>query len=185
MTGQGQERQAAKMRGPDGLSPRTFRFDDDGIVPNNPDLPVVLVAGCLAPGASARAIMALLGSNGWGKAWHYTVFPYHHYHPDAHEVLAVASGRATLILGGEGGETVEVSQGDVVFLPAGTGHCRADADAAFAVCGAYPPGQEDVTILRATQGERPATVTGDIAALARPETDPVYGDDGPFIRSWG
>ena len=45
---------------------RLLRFADDGTVPNNPDLPVVLMRGAIAPGASAESITARLEANDWG-----------------------------------------------------------------------------------------------------------------------
>ena len=102
-------------RGPDKTAPgaaavtpmgevelRELRFAGDGTVPNNPDPPDLLMRGAIAPGASAEAIAVRLAASGWGGTWVWRVFPYHHYHPNAHEALAVAAGRAELTLGGPG-----------------------------------------------------------------------------------
>lgn len=160
-----------------------LRFSDDGTVPNNPALPVLLMRGALGPGASPQAVTALLEANGWGGTWIWQVFDYHHYHPNAHESLAVAVGQAVLMLGGPQGEAVEVAAGDVLVLPAGTGHCQIEASQDFQICGAYPPEQENYETIR---GERPHgdAVLERIADVARPRTDPVYGANGPLIRSW-
>ena len=45
-------------------------------------------------------VRQLLENNGWGGTWTWRVFDFHHFHPDAFEVLAVASGGARLALGG-------------------------------------------------------------------------------------
>ncbi len=159
-------------------------FADDGTIPNNPDLPVVILPAAQPADAGAGALRRLHARNGWGGTWTGTVFNYHHWHPDAHEALSVATGTAEIMLGGPGGETFRLSAGDTVILPAGTGHCRISASEDFAVCGAYPPGQEDYTILRATAGDR-ARGMAQIRQVARPKTDPLQGASGPLLRAWG
>ena len=162
---------------------RMLRFTGDDTVPNNPDLPVLLMRAAVAAGASPEAIAVRLEASGWGGTWVWQVFPYHHYHPNAHEALAVATGRAELMLGGPRGERVAVGTGDVVVLPAGTGHRQLKASADFAVVGAYPPGQEAYETVRAEQPHDPTTLDR-IAAVARPRTDPIYGADGPLMQAW-
>jgi uncharacterized protein YjlB len=69
-----------------------------------------------------------------------------------------------------------VAAGDMLVLPAGTGHRRATARDGFTVVGAYPPGQEDYDLLR---GDDPAEVEAArerIAALEAPSQDPVGGE---------
>ncbi|WP_299646718.1 cupin domain-containing protein [uncultured Jannaschia sp.] len=163
---------------------RELRFADDGTVPNNPDLSVVLMRGALGNGAAPRAVTALLEANGWGGSWVWQVFPYHHYHPNAHEVLAVATGEARLMLGGPAGEEVPVAAGDVIVIPPGIGHCQITASGDFQICGAYPPGQEEYDTVRA-EAPHDGAVRDRIAAVPRPGTDPIYGRDGPLPKAWG
>ena len=139
--------------------------------------------GAIAASASAEAIAVRLGASGWGGVLVWRVFSYHHYHPNAHEALAVVAGHAELMLGGPEGERVAVSAGDVVVLPADTGHRQIEASADFQVVGAYPPGQEDYETVRA---ERPhgGAVLGRIASVPRPRTDPVHGAHGPLTWAW-
>ena len=168
----------------DGVKVSTFTCEDDGVVPNNPALPVVLMAGAFECGAGAHALMALFEANGWRRTWHYTVFDYQHYHPNAHEALAVASGWADIQIGGPRGDIHRVTEGDAMVLPAGTGHCRIDGRDDFSVVGGYPPGQEDREIVRGIiQNRKDAPER--IAGLARPATDPVFGAEGPLIQAWG
>ena len=90
--------------------------------------------------------------------------------------LAVVAGQATLELGGPQGTRFDVSAGDVLVLPAGTGHRRVSSDAEFTVVGANPAGQEDYDVLR---GDDPAEVEAArarIAALGPPPQDPVGGE---------
>jgi uncharacterized protein YjlB len=128
-------------------------------------------------GVEVSDVQALFAANGWGGSWVNSVFDFHHFHSTSHEVLAVISGSACLDLGGPQGSSFEVSAGDVIVLPAGTGHRRAFSDADFRVVGAYPAGQEDYDLLR----EADAAALARIAALGPPSNDPVGGEG---IASW-
>ncbi|WP_226577939.1 cupin domain-containing protein [Acuticoccus sediminis] len=155
----------------------------DGI-PNHPDLPMVAIRKALAPGTGPGDAREIYASNGWGGMWTWGVFPFHHYHPDAHEALACISGSAELMIGGASGERIRVETGDVLVLPAGTGHCFLSGAPDFKVCGAYPAGQEDYTTLSAAalpMNEAAAQV----ARVPLPESDPIYGTDGPLTKAWG
>ncbi|HYD18409.1 MAG TPA: cupin domain-containing protein, partial [Patescibacteria group bacterium] len=94
-------------------------------VPNSP-LPVLLYRAVLAPGISqkARRFRAAFVRNGWTGLWTDTIFDYTHFHSNAHEVLGIAAGRATVELGGPKGRVVHLRAGDMLVLPAGTGHRR-------------------------------------------------------------
>jgi uncharacterized protein YjlB len=83
-------------------------------------------------------------------------------------------------LGGPDGRDLEVAAGDVLVLPAGTGHRRLEAGADLLVVGAYPPGQSgDIQ-----RGPATAAMAAAIAALPPPASDPVEGPDGPVLRAW-
>lgn len=157
--------------------------DADG-VPNNPTLPAVIVKGAVAQGQDGDALMALLARNRWGGNWQYTVFDYHHYHPNAHETLIVASGQAQIQLGGPSGEVFDVDEGDVMVLPAGTGHCRIGGTSNFSVCGGYPRGQENYEIVRA--GAMPIEeALAQIIQVPTPNVCPIFAETGPLMTAWG
>jgi uncharacterized protein YjlB len=149
-------------------------------VPNNPKHPAVIARDALGGAHDDRAVRGLMERNGWGGTWTSIVFDYHHFHPDAFEALAVASGSATLMLGGPQGETVEVQAGDVMILPPGFGHQRLAMRDGFQICGAYPPGQENYTIVRAGYDD---VMLRQIAAVAKPRTDPVWGANGALLKA--
>ena len=88
----------------------------------------------------------------------------------------MVAGRATVELGGPQGEAFEVAAGDVLVLPAGTGHRRATARDGFTVVGAYPAGQEDYDLLRGDDPAEVAAARERIAALPAPQGDPVGGE---------
>ncbi len=163
------------------MSTETLRFDDGGGVPNYPDLPVVILRGALVK-LAPEDLRKRIEGNGWGGSWIWTVFDYHHFHPDAHETLAVVAGTADLALGGPSGRTVHVGRGDCLVLPAGTGHKRVAASPDFRVCGAYPPGQERFETLR--EGEGPDDLRARIVAVPLPRTDPTTGAAGPLTEIW-
>ena len=159
-----------------------FMLPENGWVPNNRRLPVLLWRGAIdprAPDAAAR-FEALFGHNGWPPQWRDSVFDYHHFHSTAHEALGVASGDAQLIIGGPHGRVIAVSAGDALVLPAGTGHCLQTAGRRFQVVGAYPPGQQwDIRREAISERERAA-----MEALPFPACDPVAGENGPLARHW-
>ena len=159
------------------------RLEDDGIYPNSA-LPLLAYRGAVQLPARdpAATFEALFRANGWGGSWRNGVYGFHHYHSTAHEVLGVYAGRARVQLGGESGVVVEVRAGDVVIIPAGVAHANLGASADFGVVGAYPRGQRpDMNYGR--EGERPPA-DRNIARVAIPGADPVYGTTGPLIEFW-
>ncbi len=167
--------------------PLAFLFKDDGAVPNNPALPALVYKSALDLAAERdpeAAIEHLFAGNGWGYGqWRDGIYPFTHYHSMIHEALGIARGTATVQLGGERGETLEVSAGDVVVLPAGTGHKRLSGSAGLLVIGAYPP-QGTYNLCR---GDNPADrerALKTIADVPDPASDPVHGESGPLVKLW-
>ncbi|MEW6637254.1 MAG: cupin domain-containing protein [Actinomycetota bacterium] len=161
---------------------REHRFDDDGRIPNNPRLPLLIYAGVLHEPDDPSACESLFRENGWGGFWRDGVFSYHHYHSTAHEALGVVGGSARLALGGEGGIVVEVGAGDVVVIPAGVGHRNLGSSPDFLVVGAYPRGQS--WDLRTGEPDERPEVLENIRNVSLPESDPVFGAGGPLIARW-
>ncbi len=159
-------------------------MEDDGTFPNNAKLPVIIYKGAflLRPDESEAVVIAHFERQNWRNAWTNGVFDYHHYHSNTHEVMGVISGTADLILGGESGVCVEVKRGDVIILPAGVAHKCLKSSDDFSVVGAYPEG-ENYDMNYGIQGERPKA-DANIAAVSIPETDPVYGNEGPLCSKW-
>ena len=166
------------------MASERYLLDDDGQVPNNPALPLIVVRGAVA--ASERgdqAIIARLASNGWRGAWVDGIYPFHHYHARSHEVLVVARGNARVQFGGPSGPLIDLAAGDAVVIPAGVGHCRKGHSDDLSVVGAYPAGQEDWDLKRATEADRRVALT-EIPRVALPAADPLGGDEGPVFAWW-
>ena len=86
-------------------------FVDDGLVPNNGKLPLILYRHGLAlehASEPERAFETLFKSNGWRGAWVDGIYDFHHYHSTAHEVLGIAQGSAKVQLGGPQGLLVDL-----------------------------------------------------------------------------
>jgi uncharacterized protein YjlB len=77
---------------------------------------------------------------------------------------------------------LSVSAGDVVVIPAGVAHKNLGASRDFRVVGAYPLGQR-WDMCYGEPGERPRA-DENIARVALPGADPVYGTTGPLIEHW-
>ena len=167
------------------VRPELLRFRDDGQTPNNPRLPLVVYrrAVRLDNGYDPAAVIEeVFASHGWRKAWRNGVYDFLHFHTATHEVLGIARGSVTVRFGGAKGRSLTLRAGDVVVLPAGTGHCRIRASRDLLVVGAYPaagrydePRPEEVD---------PAEARAAIARVKPPQQDPVYGVDGRLPALW-
>jgi uncharacterized protein YjlB len=162
---------------------QTFRFRDDGLVPNS-DLRLVVYRNVFRLGGDDPAALfeEAFRANGWGGCWRDGIYPYRHYHSMSHEALGVARGRAMVELGGEGGQVLAFAAGDAVAIPAGVAHRRVDASGDFLVVGAYPGGR-DWDLLRDTPEDR-AKALENLPGVPLPESDPLYGKAGPLLEHW-
>jgi uncharacterized protein YjlB len=161
----------------------THFFRDDGTVPNNPTLPLVLYRGALGEeGDLATRCEQMFEAHGWPGAWRNGIYSHHHYHSTAHEVLGIARGSARVRLGGENGASVELRAGDVVVIPAGVAHKREAASADLLVIGSYPKGQRpDICQANSATHDKAA---GNVARVGLPACDPVTGQQGPLLDCW-
>jgi uncharacterized protein YjlB len=165
--------------------PEALMFADDGSVPNNATLPFLVYRGAIDLTGTPdpeQVIERVFRGNGWGNMWRNGIFAYVHYHSMIHEGMGVARGRARVRFGGNKGRDMEIVQGDVAVLPAGTGHQCLWHSPDLVVIGAYPKtGRYD--LCRGSRGEHSKAVKS-IPRVPLPETDPVFGKEGPLLRLW-
>jgi uncharacterized protein YjlB len=164
---------------------QAFRFADDGETPNNPHLPLLVYGDAMDLAGEhdpALVFEHTFARHGWTGGWRNGIYSFLHFHTSAHEVLGIAQGGARVEFGGANGRVLTVATGDVVVLPAGTGHRCVEASGDLLVVGAYP---RDVSVdqKRPRQVEHGRAVAA-IARVPMPEMDPVYGVDGPLVRLW-
>src|SRR4051812_31069250 len=153
----------------------------DGAIPNHPRWPLLVYPAAVAiAGADPAALFEeMFTRNGWPAAWRNGVFPFHHYHSNSHEALGIYSGEATVQFGGNAGVTIVARPGDVIVLPAGTGHKKLASSGTLGVVGAYPLGAHPDTCMPPfARGSRNAAIA---AQVALPSADPVFGRAGPLF----
>lgn len=147
-----------------------------GEIPNHPRWPLLIYPAVVAT-PTAEAFEQLFTRNQWPAAWRNGVFPFHHFHSNAHEALGVYSGEVTVQFGGDNGVAVTAKPGDVIVLPAGTGHKKVSSRGSLGIVGAYPAGQAPDTC-------RPGKSYPDVGSVPLPAADPVLGAGGPLFQHW-
>ena len=164
VTGVGKPSASSARRAVRRSKPHILMFKDDGSIPNNAHLPFLLYRGAVGLTGSAdpaALLEELFQANDWGDSWRNGIYEYVHYHSRTHEVLGIARGHARVRFGGNEGKIIALRSGDVVILPAGTGHQRISA---------MPEHRE-----RALKS---------IPKVPTPVKDPVYGKGGPLPELW-
>ena len=159
--------------------PEILLLKQNGWMPNNPRLPVLLYRDAIEA-KDAAVFEKRFGSNDWPAQWRNGIYDFHHYHSTAHEVLGIVSGNARIVLGGENGRELTIRAGDVAVLPAGTGHCKLEASQDFLVVGAYPTGQHWDICRKAPTPEEQVRMKN----VPFPPSDPVHGKGGALTRHW-
>ena len=120
-----------------------------------------------------EAYMVHAGDIMAAEAWHHLG-----RYVDIPDSVVAPAIRARILKGKE----IELNQGDVVVLPAGTGHQCLWASPDLLVIGTYPKsGRYD--LCRGSKAERQAALQA-IPEVPLPETDPVFGKSGPLMRLW-
>lgn len=161
-----------------------FLIKKNGFFPNNPGLPVLLYKGALhlPEKGSGELVKELFEQNDWSNSWTNGIYTYHHYHSITHEVIGIIEGSCTVLLGGEKGIKQKMERGDVLILPAGVGHMNIESTNDFACVGAYPKGVD--FDMNYGKEEELGKAEEQIRQVPLPDTDPVFGADGPVLEHW-
>lgn len=166
---------------------KSILLSDDGQVPNHPTYPLIIYTEVLLRNGSvitADDAISRFETNGWVGAWVNGIYPFHHYHACSHEVLANIGLPVDVQFGGARGPVVTFETGSVVAIPAGGGHCCLSSKTGLVIVGAYPVGQEDWDLKRASKAEDYVVAKSQIAEVERPKSDPVFGVGGPMMKLW-
>lgn len=158
-----------------------YLLKENNGIPNNKKLPLLKYKQVFETNTQEQFEKSF-SRNGWGGQWVNGIYTYHHYHSTAHEVLGVIEGQAKIIFGGPDGKLITISTGDMVIIPAGTGHCRINATDNLKVMGAYPHGQENYDIC--TTKDDVEEKKNNIDKVPLPDKDPIQDSGGILKEVW-
>jgi uncharacterized protein YjlB len=155
------------------IEPRRIYLKTDDWIPNNPRRPVLIYrnAADFDLPDIGTTLEGMFERNGWRSLGRGNIHRDFHYHSTAHEVIGIASGSAILGIGGKHSPRLAVDAGDVLVLPAGTGHARIRDSSDFSVVTACPDGQEPDFCREMASLEIVSAITD----LPYPPSDPVVG----------
>jgi len=157
-----------------------FYFGESGYIPNHPKFPVLHYKKVFQH--NEDKIETIFAANNWSNTWINGIYDFHHYHSNAHEVLGILKGAGCILIGGESGSKIIANSGDILVLPAGTGHKKLSASADFQVMGAYPNGQ-DYNLKQNTKEDQKGAAE-EIKKVPNPSSDPIYGKRGLLMKMW-
>ena len=125
------------------LEPETYYLKRNQHAPNNA-FPVLVYRQCLPLPVSEEKTTAFLEAHAWEKKGTWGHIGVRHFHPNVHECYGVIAGESTMLVGcgsddpDDSGQEIELSVGDVIVLPAGTGHCNLQSTKNYLYVGVYP-----------------------------------------------
>lgn len=151
--------------------------------PGNPNFPLLIYPQVFSSDVvNPELIKDKLTQNQWCNAWVDSIYDFHHYHSNTHEVLVILSGNCQVQFGGEKGIIHTVTPGDVVIIPAGVAHKSLQMSNDFRCIGAYPL-DIDYDMNYGTKNEYEKACQS-IKQLGLPPQDPIFGKEGPLFSYW-
>lgn len=156
-----------------------FHLLESGNTPNN-ILPVILYKKAFGDDLEdpATFLEERFKKNNWTNSWRNGIYSYNHFHSNTHEVLGVYKGYAKVRIGGEKGKKIDLEVGDIIILPAGTGHQALESSKDFGIVGAYPNGKKwDIYKTKNMKKEDFLKAKKNISKVPIPKQDPWTVDD--------
>lgn len=155
----------------------------NGYFPNNSRYPLLIYKNMIAfTDNPPQAIQEFLHHNQWINSWVDGIYKNHHYHSNTHELLIVIAGNCQVQIGGDQGKIYEISQGDIIILPAGVAHKNVGSSSDFKCIGAYPFDIDyDMNYGKAEEHPR---VDNNLKLVGLPATDPLFGKNGLLFDYW-
>ncbi|CAK7202661.1 hypothetical protein SEUCBS139899_005387 [Sporothrix eucalyptigena] len=169
--------------------PETYYLKRNQHAPNNA-YPVLVYRQCLPLPVTEDKATEFLERHAWEKKGTWGHIGVRHFHPNVHECYGVIAGQSTMLVGcgsddpEDAGRKIELLVGDVIVLPAGTGHCSLKSTKDYLYVGLYPAGGP---MWRAELGKEGADVKAlrqEVDNVALPAGDPVLGKAGPLMKLW-
>uniref|UniRef100_A0A7S1BIQ6 Cupin type-2 domain-containing protein n=1 Tax=Corethron hystrix TaxID=216773 RepID=A0A7S1BIQ6_9STRA len=147
----------------------------DGTFPNNPNHPLLIFRGTSNFTGKEDEGRRALQKAGWTAPWKWIVFPYHHYHSSAWEILMCVRGSGLLQLGGEAGPEISVEVGDIILIPPGFVHKQLSSFGGFSILGSYPSVKGKNVKIDEIRGPATQTQLENILRCESPKNEPVTG----------
>ncbi|WP_419421271.1 cupin domain-containing protein (plasmid) [Legionella sp. D16C41] len=160
------------------------RIPSRDYLPGNSRYPLLIYkqAVLLPDEESAPTLQDWLKQNKWTHAWVDSIYDFHHYHSNTHEVLIILSGDCQVQFGGDQGQIYTVIPGDVIIIPAGVAHKSLKMSKNFRCIGAYPFDIEyDMNYGNAEEYLKACEA---VSQVGLPTTDPIFGIQGTLYDYW-
>ena len=157
-------------------------FEGNGRVPNS-RLPLLIYRGVIK--WSAADMESVMRANHWMPTWHAHegMWPHHHFHSEAHEIIAVTRGTHEGKFGGHDGIYSTVTEGDVLVIPAGVGHLGRGFSDDLNLTGGFPS-RQGILDFRMGRPEEYEETRITAAGVPIGSYDPFFGIDGPLVKIW-
>lgn len=135
------------------MSPETYKLVPNKHAPNN-IFPVLVYRQVLPQPVTEESATTFLEQNAWEKKGTWGHIDVRHFHPNVHECYGVVAGSSTMLVGCGSdddpatGTPIPLQTGDVIVLPAGTGHCNFGGSSTkdYLYVGLYPNVSDSVAI---------------------------------------